>query len=29
LGDLAPSILSLMGIDRPKEMAGDIIIKKL
>lgn len=28
LGDLAPSILSLMKIDIPKEMTGNIIIKK-
>ncbi len=29
LGDLAPSILSLMGLEIPKEMTSDIIITKL
>lgn len=27
LGDIAPSILTMMGIDIPKEMTGDILIK--
>ncbi|PSL00492.1 2,3-bisphosphoglycerate-independent phosphoglycerate mutase [Cecembia rubra] len=27
LGDLAPTILSLMGLKRPKEMTGDVLLK--
>jgi 2,3-bisphosphoglycerate-independent phosphoglycerate mutase len=27
LGDLAPTILTLMGLDRPKEMTGEVLIK--
>jgi 2,3-bisphosphoglycerate-independent phosphoglycerate mutase len=26
LGDLAPTLLSLMGIDKPKEMTGDVLL---
>jgi 2,3-bisphosphoglycerate-independent phosphoglycerate mutase len=26
LGDLAPTILTLIGIDRPKEMSGDVLV---
>ena len=29
LGDLAPSILKLMGVEAPEEMTGNIIIRKL
>src|SRR5690606_34261722 len=28
LGDLAPSILTLMGIDIPKEMTGDVLVDR-
>ncbi|RPA67022.1 2,3-bisphosphoglycerate-independent phosphoglycerate mutase [Cyclobacteriaceae bacterium YHN15] len=27
LGDLAPTILTLMGLDKPKEMTGEVLIK--
>lgn len=29
LGDLAPSILKLMGVDAPKEMTGNLIFRKI
>ena len=29
LGDLAPTILTLMGLDHPAEMTGDVLVKKI